>query len=697
MSQAIIATGVFAGAAVIAGLAAWASAIAIEARTTEAVRTKLIEADVTWVTVSADGLQLLLSGTAPNEAARFRAVNLAGSVIDASRVRDLLDVTPVKAIEAPQFSVEILRNDDGIQLIGLLPQGYDPKEFVDQAEALDANTSVSDMLETANYAAPEGWDRAFAYGVAAMKLLPRSKISIANDKVEIKAIADSLEQQRRLETDLARDRPEGLSAVIDISAPRPVLTPFTLRFVKDADGARFDACSADSERARERIVTAGVTAGIAGKASCTIGLGVPSPSWAEAVGKGIAAVNQLGAGTITFSDADVSLVAANTVSQAEFDRVVGELQAGLPEVFSLTATLERKADAATGPAEFTATLADSGGVELRGRLTDERLRDAVTSFAQARFGVGRVQTLTRLDDDLPDGWSVRVLAGLEALSELAQGNLLVRSDLVEVSGVTGSQSARDRISQILSDKLGQGQTFRVSVRYDEDLDPLAALPTPDECNESIQAALKQRKITFPPGSAEIDGSTAGIMDTLAVILGECPAIRMEISGHTDSQGSEGGNQALSQARAEAVLLALQGRGVDVSGIIARGYGEAVPIADNGTEDGREANRRIEFTLLEQPQQQPAGEAAPERAEGLSAEASPATEVSASEPSFQTEDAAEEAPMDDLAAAAEDSAGAPSSAEGTANLSAPDFSGDDSPSVAPAEKTRRPLARPSRDG
>ncbi|MEF3046434.1 OmpA family protein [Pseudotabrizicola sp. L79] len=655
LRQVLLATSVFAGAAVLAGLAAWASAVAVESRTTEAVRTRLVQADILWATVSADGLQLLLTGTAPNEAARFRAVNLAGSVIDASRVRDLLDVTPVKAIEAPQFSVEILRNDDGIQLIGLLPKTNDPKEVIAQAEALNTGTGVSNMLETANYAAPDGWDAAFAYGVQAMQMLPRSKISISATQVEIRAIADSPDQQRRFESELARMRPDGLATVIDISAPRPVLTPFTLRFVKDAEGARFDACSADTDRARETILAAGVAAGMVGRGTCTVGLGVPSPSWAEAVRQGISAVNELGAATITFSDADVSLEAANTVGQSDFDRVVGELQARLPEVFSLTATLERKTDASAGPAEFTARLSPEGAVELRGRLTDERLRDAVASFAQARFGVGRVQTLTRLDAELPDGWPVRVLAGLEALGEIAHGSLLVRSDLVQIEGVTGSQTARDRISQILSDKLGQGQTFRVAVRYDEELDPLAALPTPQECAEDVQKVLKTRKITFPPGSAEIDGATAGIMDALAEVLEDCPAITMEIAGYTDSQGSESGNQALSQARAEAVLLALQGRGVDVSGLDARGYGEANPIADNGTEEGREANRRIEFVLLGQPE-----------------------------------------PVTPAAAATQpDTAATPPADQATAT--APDFSGDDSPSVAPTEKTRRPLARPSRDG
>ena len=660
LSQTMIAVGAFVGAGVIASLAAWASAVVIEARSAQAITSRLLDAGITWATVEADGLQVLLQGTAPNEAARFRAVNLAGSVIDASRVRDNLDVTPVKAIEAPRFSVEMLRNDDGIQLIGLLPAGDAVDRLLVETGSLSSSGGVSDMLETADYPAPDGWQEAFDYGIAALRLLPRSKVSVSADRVVITAIADSAAEQRRLESELARTKPEALTAVIDITAPRPVLTPFTLRFVLDDQGARFDACSADTDRARDRILAAGVKAGVQGKATCTVGLGVPSPSWAEATSAGISAVQELGAATITFSDADVSLVAAESVSQADFDRVVGELQSALPEVFSLNVTLERKSTApAAGPAEFTASLTKDGKVELRGRLTDALLRDAADSYAQARFGVGNVYVATRLDDTLPDGWPIRVLAGLESLAELAEGKLVVRTDIVTIEGVTGSQAARGRISQVLSDKLGQGETFRVSVVYDEDLDPLAALPTPQECADDIRAILAKRKITFPPGSAEIDGQTAITMDALSFVLKDCPGLKMEIAGYTDSQGSEEGNRALSQARAEAVLLALQGRGIDVTGMNAKGFGEADPIADNTTNEGRDANRRIEFVLRDLP-----------------AQTAPQTEAEA-----------------DTAPPAQNTVAVSPAADGAT----PDVSGDDSPSVAPTEKTRRPLARPAREG
>jgi OmpA-OmpF porin, OOP family len=643
---------------------AFGAALVIESRSQKAVTAKLAAEGIDWITVTTDGLQVRLSGTAPNEAARFRAVNKVGEMIDSSRIRDGLDVTPASAIAAPKFSVEMLRTEDEVQLSGLIPEnpgegGMTEASLSEAAAALAQGTELPDMLETADYPAPEGWNEALAFGLEALERLELSKVSVTADRVEVKAITDSAEAKRRLENELRGLAPAKVQLVLDISAPRPVITPFTLRFVKDADGARFDACSADTDRARAQILRAATTAGVEGSPVCQVGLGVPTPRWAEAVGLGIAAVTELGSGSITFSDADVTLLAGSEVPQATFDKVVGDLETGLPDVFSLTSTLEKKETATQGPAEFTAVWTEDGKVELRGRLTDEMQRQAVDAFARSAFSGAKVLTATRVDEALPDGWPVRVLAGLKALAQVEHGKLLVRADLVEVTGVTGSTATRGKITQILSAELGQGQTFKVNVRYDEALDPLAALPTPEECAADVNAVIARTKITFTPSSAEIATTARPVLDELASILSNCPPMQMEIGGHTDAQGSEGGNQALSQARAEAVLLALQGRRVDVSGMTAVGYGETKPIADNDSEEGREANRRIEFVLQGAPQ---------------------AT--------------AEAAPGDAAPADGADAAPAPAAAKAAPTATAgPDFSGDTSPSVAPTEKTIAPKPRP----
>jgi OOP family OmpA-OmpF porin len=123
---------------------------------------------------------------------------------------------------------------------------------------------------------------------------------------------------------------------------------------------------------------------------------------------------------------------------------------------------------------------------------------------------------------------------------------------------------------------------------------------------------------------------------------------IQIAGHTDSQGREQMNLELSEARAQAVLAALAERRAPISRISAKGYGETVPIADNDTEEGREANRRIEFRLL--PDEEDPTEAEADGTESDSAE------VDGAEPG-----GAEEEPEDEP----EDGARAESDGEATA--------------------------------
>ena len=590
----------FVFASLLSLVVAYGAALLIERVSAQAVKSMLLTQGVTWADVRADGLQVHLTGMAPNEAARYRVVNLVASQVDSARVRDNLEVAAAKAIDAPRFSLEILRNDDGIQIIGLLPNLEAEEALVATAQKLAKDSPFSEMIETAAYPPTPQWDAALAFGVKAFEMLPRSKISISAERVTITAIATSASEKRVFEAELAKARPKDISARIEVTAPRPVITPFTLRFVKDGAGPRFDACSADSDAAKGSILAAATQAGVVAP-DCTIGLGVPSPSWSVATIAGIDAVAQMSNATITFRDADVTLQAGSDVSQSDFDRIVGDLEAGLPPIFSLTATLEPPPEGrSSGPAEFTATLNQANGrLEMRGRISDDVVRKAVDNFAKAEFGSTNVYQATVLDADLPNGWPLRVMAGLQALAELEGGMMTARADIVEIKGVTGSTAARARISQILSDKLGQGQAFRVDVTYDRMLDPIASLPTAQECVDRVSAVLATNKIVFPPASSEMDAGADQLMDALAAALTDCGDIKIEIGGHTDSQGSDTGNLALSQARAEAVLVALQGRRVDVLGFVAKGYGETVPLGDNATETGRDINRRIEFKLIAQ--------------------------------------------------------------------------------------------------
>jgi OmpA-OmpF porin, OOP family len=74
-----------------------------------------------------------------------------------------------------------------------------------------------------------------------------------------------------------------------------------------------------------------------------------------------------------------------------------------------------------------------------------------------------------------------------------------------------------------------------------------------------------------------------------------PNLNLNISGHTDNVGNEANNQKLSTARAITCMKFLQNKGVSASRMTAQGYGSQQPIDDNSTKQGRDRNRRVEFT------------------------------------------------------------------------------------------------------
>lgn len=607
LSSVFTISATFAVAAVLSLVVASFSVELIEDTSEIEVRDALDNSDMAWAEVEADGLQVTLAGVAPTEAVRFAALSTVAAILDAARIIDDMQVEAAAAIAPPRFSAEILRNDAGLSIIGLIPASTDRADILARVKEISGRAPVTELIESADYPVPAGWEDALGFALKAMEKLPRAKVSVQAGRVAINAITDSAQEQSRLEQELTRAAPPGLRVTLDIAAPRPVITPFTLRLVKDESGTRFDSCSADSTTARVRILNAAKRAGLTGRASCTLGLGVPSPNWSKAVVQSIDALAELGAGSITFSDADIALVAAEGTAQADFDRIVGELENDLPEVFGLFAKLPETVDPEQGPPEFVATLSPEGLVQLRGRLSNENLRNLADSYARAAFGSDNVYTAARLVDDLPATWPLRVLTGLEALSELSNGIVTVTPGMIVVSGSTGAPEASTNIASLLAGKLGEAEEFDIRVTYNEQLNPITVAPTPDECEAEIAAIVASSKISFEPGSATIDASALGTMDDIAEILRFCGELKLEIQGHTDSQGREEMNLSLSQARAQSVLNELRARRVLTSTFAAKGYGESNPIADNDEEDGREANRRIEFRLVRPKPSGPEGE------------------------------------------------------------------------------------------
>jgi OOP family OmpA-OmpF porin len=200
--------------------------------------------------------------------------------------------------------------------------------------------------------------------------------------------------------------------------------------------------------------------------------------------------------------------------------------------------------------------------------------------------------------DLPADWPVRVLAGLEALSHLARGSVTVTPDNLQLRGMSHQEDTLAEVSGFLAAKLGEAESYELAVTYEEPPAPKDQPLSAELCAAQLTGAqASSGKIGFEPGSATVATGSSVVLDHIATILEKCGPIRLEIQGHTDSQGREGMNQTLSQARAQSILNELRARRIRTSAFIATGYGESQPIATNDSEEGREANRRIEFRLI----------------------------------------------------------------------------------------------------
>lgn len=87
------------------------------------------------------------------------------------------------------------------------------------------------------------------------------------------------------------------------------------------------------------------------------------------------------------------------------------------------------------------------------------------------------------------------------------------------------------------------------------------------------------------------------IERFAAVMRSYPAIKIEIRGHTDDEGSEKSNEILSENRANAVMKSLISKGIDASRLTSKGFGETLPVSDNSTKEGKALNRRTEFVII----------------------------------------------------------------------------------------------------
>jgi len=248
-----------------------------------------------------------------------------------------------------------------------------------------------------------------------------------------------------------------------------------------------------------------------------------------------------------------------------------------------------------------------GRISLGGRLKSQASIDAVVNAANQTYGnenvvnelivSGEVKTANWLA--ATTGFMPRLVSTKSAHLKVSDRESLLTAE-VESHGerlqlVNGARKLLGSYLDVNVAVVEPGSAAKSGVaNFPED-------PVLKACQSKLDSEMKDKRILFASNTAELQADSLSLLNQIIIVLEEgCNEVVSEnaltIAGHTDSQGNDRYNLALSQKRADAVKAYFVNADVDVGLISSVGYGESQPVASNDTDDGRSRNRRIEFKL-----------------------------------------------------------------------------------------------------
>jgi OOP family OmpA-OmpF porin len=297
-------------------------------------------------------------------------------------------------------------------------------------------------------------------------------------------------------------------------------------------------------------------------------------------------IPKLKEGKITISDGQVSL--SGMARDLGGREAIASALKDLPEGFSVVAT-----DIKAPPYVFQA-YKDPVAVTLTltGYVPDNNVHAAIAAAAGRKFFSEKVVDNLKASIGAPSGFVSAVVPALGALSRLSTGTLVVTDREIKLSGDAFFDAAVTQIRAGLAKDFPEGW----QVKADISVKPAAAPVDPTVCQQLFSELLAKGRIRFEPGRAIVDQDSAGLLDRLIETALRCPTADIEIAGHTDADGEDAANQALSERRAQAVLDYLVRAGLPANRFTPIGYGSSQPVASNDTDEGKAQNRRIDFLV-----------------------------------------------------------------------------------------------------
>ncbi len=297
-------------------------------------------------------------------------------------------------------------------------------------------------------------------------------------------------------------------------------------------------------------------------------------------------VGKLKDGKITLSDNNVTLTGmAREIGNRE---AIQAALKNLPEGFSV------KENAIKAPPYVFQATKDpvANTVTLAGYVPDNNVHAAIVAAVGRKFFSEKLVDNLKASVGAPQGFQNAVVAALGALSRVSTGSLVISDREAKLSGDALYAVAADQIRGGIGGELPQGWTAKAEVS----VKPVASAVDPTVCQQLFFELLAKAKIRFDSGRATIDKDSMGLLDKLIETALRCPNANIEVAGHTDTDGDNNNNMALSEKRAQAVADYLIKAGLPPDRLKAVGYGSSQPVAANDTDEGKAKNRRIDFVV-----------------------------------------------------------------------------------------------------
>ena len=569
----------------------------VESRNARFAADAIAKSGEDWANLSFDGNLVELTGTAPTMGHKLAAIAAVSEVVGHNRVLDRAGVAANVGEPSPRYSFRLLQRKDQAILSGRFPDAASRDAILQTVNDLLPSVPVLDYSSASTSQSPGNWNAAIGFAKEALHLRPDADLSFSGDLLKVSFFGESEEYRIQMASALERIRPGDVGVEVSAPSPLPLVLPFTLEFNAGEGSAELVTCHAESEADREKIIDAAQSEGQSDRPDCILGLGAPDANWAEAMILAVQTAAKLGNASVKVTGTEIIFAGGAGTADVAFRRAAEHLAEGIKGTYNLQIVPPRQIAINPLEVKYEAVKASDGKVTLQGNLKGEQDSEYLARYAKALFKTSEVQKHDDFGKAVPDGWIDRLLLGLKALEMLDEGKFILRREQARLSGATHDIDADSAAKRLVAsaDFPFIADIEFIVLELQGDLPP-----SPEHCISLVVAELESNKILFSPGSERLLASNYPTLSKISRLLIDCSHARIEIGGHTDSQGREEMNKSLSLRRAKAVLDELSLRGAPVDNLIAIGYGEDHPIADNATPEGRDINRRIEFRLLPQP-------------------------------------------------------------------------------------------------